>query len=181
MAYFQVGGQSNVAPQIWTVPVEENGAGLKAGTPEQFLKSQFNDQLPVFSPDGKWLAYQSSGQGTPEVYVRAFPDDGGLWKISTNGGTNPVWSRTAHELLYQAGNQIMAVSYSVNGNAFVPEKSRVWAAQAGGQFQDLSADGKRAVILSPVATAETPTAEHEVVLIQNFLDELKRRVPLNSK
>ncbi len=132
VAYFPVGGQGNSAAQIWTVPVEENGAGLKAGTPEQFLKSQFNDQQPAFSPDGKWLAYQSGGQGPSEVYVRAFPDNGGLWKISTNGGSNPVWSRGAHELLYQAGNQIMAVSYSVNGNAFVPEKSRVWAAQAGG-------------------------------------------------
>src|SRR5665213_361518 len=180
VAYYQVGGQANSATQIWTVPVEENGAGLKAGTPEQFLKSQFTDQLPVFSPDGKWLAYASVGQGTPEVYVRAFPDNGGLWKISTNGGTNPVWSRGAHELLYQTGDQIMAVSYSVNGNAFVPQKSRVWAAQAGGQFQDLSADGKRAVILSPVGTPETPQTEHEVVLIQNFLDELRRKVPLNS-
>ena len=180
VSYFQVGGQSNSGRQIWSAPVEENGAGLKAGTAEQLLKSQFNDQQPVFSPDGKWLAYQSSAAGQPEVYVRAFPDNGGLWKISTNGGTNPVWSRGAHELLYQAGNQIMAVSYSVNGNAFVPEKSRVWAAQAGGEFQDLSADGKRAVILSPVATTETPTAEHEVVLIQNFLDELRRKVPLNS-
>ena len=112
--------------------------------------------------------------------MRAFPDNGGLWKISTNGGGSPVWSRGAHELLYQAGNQIMAVSYSVNGNAFVPEKSRVWAAQAGGTFADLSPDGKRAVILSPVAATEAPTAEHEVVLIQNFLDELRRKVPLNG-
>ena len=112
--------------------------------------------------------------------MRAFPDNGGLWKISTNGGTNPVWSRGAHELVYQAANQIMAVSYSVNGNAFVPEKSRVWAAQAGGQFQDLSPEGKRAVILSPVGTPEAPTAEHEVVLIQNFLDELRRKLPLGK-
>ena len=120
------------------------------------------------------------GRAVNEVYVRAFPDNGGLWKISTNGGTNPVWSRSAHELLYQAGDQIMAVSYSVKGDAFVPDKSRVWAAQAGGEFQDLSADGKRAVILSPVDAPEAPTADHEVVLIQNFLDELRRKVPLNS-
>jgi hypothetical protein len=61
--------------------VEENGVGLKAGTPEQFLKSQFGDQSPVFSPDGKWLAYRSNASSQQEVYVRAFPDNGSLWKL----------------------------------------------------------------------------------------------------
>jgi serine/threonine protein kinase len=181
VAYFQIGGQGNAADQIWTVPVVESGAGLKASTPQQFLKSQFPDELPNFSPDGKWLAYQANESGQVEVYVRAFPDNGGLWKISTNGGTNPVWSRAAPELLYQAGDQIMAVRYSVNGGAFVAEKSRVWADHVGGTFQDLSPDGKRAVILSPVDTPEASTSEHEVVLIYNFLDELKRRIPLSGK
>ena len=182
VAYFTVGGQATSVNQIWTVPVEENGAGWKAGTPQRFLEDLGNSTTtPLFSPDGKWLAYQvNAAVGSPEVYVRAFPDNGGQWKISTNGGTNPVWSRAAPELLYQAGDQIMAVRYSVSGDAFVPEKSRVWAAHVGGTFQDLSPDGKRAVILSPVDSPETPTAEHEVVLIQNFLDELKRRIPLNG-
>ena len=42
VAYFKSAANRTPATQIWTVPVEENGAGLKAGTPEQFLKSQFN-------------------------------------------------------------------------------------------------------------------------------------------
>jgi hypothetical protein len=67
----------------------------------------------------------------------------------------------------------------VNGDAFVPEKPRIWADQVDGLFQDLSPDGKRAVIVAPVGTPEAPNAEHEVVLIQNFLDELRRRVPMN--
>jgi hypothetical protein len=46
---------------------------------------------------------------------------------------------------------------------------------------DLSQDGKRAVILSSVDAPEAPTADHEVVLIQNFLDELRRKVPLSEK
>jgi len=181
VAYVEVGGQSSSLYQIWTVPVEQNGAGLKAGTPQQFLKSQFNDNQPAFSPDGKWLAYQSDSSGKTEVYVRAFPDNGGLWKISTNGGTAPVWSRGAHELLYQTGDQIMGVSYSVKGDAFVPDKSRVWTTKAGGTLADLSQDGKHAVVLSSVDAPEAPTAEHEVVLIENFLDELRRKVPLSEK
>ncbi|MFM8534235.1 MAG: TolB family protein [Acidimicrobiia bacterium] len=45
--------------QIWTVPIEDRGGELHAGTPEPFLKSQFIDSAPQFSPDGRWLAYQS--------------------------------------------------------------------------------------------------------------------------
>ena len=59
--------------QIWTVPVEEQGGQLKAGKPEQFLKSGFGDFAPSFSPDGRWLAYHSDESGKNEVYVRPFP------------------------------------------------------------------------------------------------------------
>ena len=77
--------------QIWTVPLEDQGGQLKAGKPEQFLKSSFDDQAPAFSPDGRWLAYQSNESGKNEVYVRAFPPpssgQGGKWQISNSGGT----------------------------------------------------------------------------------------------
>jgi hypothetical protein len=150
---------------------------MKAATPEQFLKSAFSDRSPAFSPDGKWLAYVSNSSGTDEAYVRAFPDNGSLWRISSNGGQNPIWSRTGHDLLYQAGDQEMAVSYSANGSTFVAEKPRVWLAKVGGTAFDLSPDGKRLVVLTPVDSPDAPKAEHEVVLLQNFFDELRRKVP----
>ena len=59
--------------QLWTVPLDEQGGQLKAGTPEPFLKSTFSDLQPSFSPDGRWLAYHSDESGRREVYVRAFP------------------------------------------------------------------------------------------------------------
>ena len=79
-------------PQIWTVPLEDQGGQLKAGKPEQFLKSGFADFAPAFSPDGRWLAYHSNESGKNEVYVRAFPPpssgQGGKWQISNSGGTS---------------------------------------------------------------------------------------------
>jgi serine/threonine-protein kinase len=69
LAYFETAGND----QIWTVPLEDQGGQLKAGKPEPFLKSNFVDQGPSFSPDGRWLAYDSSESGRNEVYVRAFP------------------------------------------------------------------------------------------------------------
>jgi WD40 repeat protein len=178
LAYVEPAGN----PQIWTVPVEDQGGQLKAGKPEPFLKSSFNDSFPVFSPDGRWLAYQSRESGTSDVYVRAFPPPssglGGKWQISSSGGTELRWSRNGHELVYRSGDQIMATSYTVKGDTFVAEKPRVWIAKLGGTQWDLAPDGKRVAVLTPVETADAPKQEHEVVFLQNFFDELRRRVPV---
>ena len=54
-----------------------------------------------FSPDGKWVAYQSYQSGRSEVYVRSFPvEAGGMWAISTDGGERPIWRRDGKELFY---------------------------------------------------------------------------------
>ena len=174
-------------PQVWTVPLEDQGGQLKAGKPEPFLKSNFADLNPSFSPDGRWSAYQSNESGTNEVYVRAFPPpssgQGGRWQISNSGGTGPRWSRSGHELVYQSGDQIMAASYTVNGDTFVAEKPRVWIAKLGAAVianatvWDLAPDGKRVAVLTPVESAEAPKQEHEVVFLLNFFDELRRRAP----
>jgi hypothetical protein len=139
----------------------------------------------VFSPDGHWLAYESDESGKTEVHVRAFPPpafgQGGQWVISTGGGEEPNWSRTNHELLYQAGDQIMAVGYSVKGGSFVAEKPRVWAPSLGGKEWALAPDSKRLVVMAPAESPETPKTNHEVVFLLNFFDELRRKVPLDGK
>jgi len=167
--------------QIWTVPLEDQGAQLKAGTPEPFLESNSSDSLPSFSPDGRWLAYTSDESGKSEVYVREFRPassaQGPKVQISNSGGRKPEWSETAHDLMYQSGDQIMAASYRVNGDTFVPEKPRVWIAKFGGIDWDLSPDGKRVVVLTPLESAGAPARDHEVVFLLNFFDELRRRVP----
>jgi hypothetical protein len=123
------------------------------------------------------------------VFVRAFPQpasgSGGKWQISTGGGTTPLWSRTAPELLYQSGDQIMVASYTVSGDTLVPGKPRVWVPKLGASAMgnsavwDLAPDGKRVAVVTP-ESAEAFKQEHEVVFLENFFDELRRRAPLGK-
>jgi hypothetical protein len=73
------------------------------------------------------------------------------------------------------------VSYSVNGTSFVAEKPRLWSSKSGNIADfDISPDGKRlAAVMSP-QNAKTPASEHEIVFLDNFFDELRRRVPIGK-
>src|SRR5579864_3202591 len=97
LAFYQSGPQGF---ELWTVPVEREGAQLKAGKPELFQRTNFGNRGASFSPDGRWLAYSSNESGVSQVYVRAFPDKGGHWQISSDGGTSPIFSRNGKELFF---------------------------------------------------------------------------------
>src|SRR6266496_2778602 len=65
---------------------------LKNKVSQPFLQTPFNENDPSFSRDGKWIAYDSDESGRSEVYVRPFPGPGGKILVSTDGGTQPVFS-----------------------------------------------------------------------------------------
>ena len=173
---------------LWTVPLESDGAGLRAGKPELFLETQFSERSPVFSPDGRWLAYASDESGAYQIYVRAFPDKGGKWQISSSGGVYPVFSRNGRELFFRtAENQIMVAAYTGRGDSFEADKPRVWSVQRigdsglGGTNYDVAPDGKRIAALMSAEGPEAQRAQNHVTFLLNFSDELRRRVPAAGK
>ena len=177
---FTGGDRSFGASTIFTVPLTEEGGRWKAGKPELFFESAVRNDTPEFSPDGRWIAYATNESGRNEVNVRPFPSPGGgqgaKSQISTDGGETPRWSRTGNELLYESANRIMSVRYTVNGDTFVADKPRVRVDKlesAGGW--DLAPDG-RIVAVVPIEAPAPPPAPHTVVVLQNFFDELRRRV-----
>jgi serine/threonine-protein kinase len=177
LAFYEV----SRTPQIWTVAVDASD-GLKAGEPEPYMSNQFAETAPKFSPDGRWLAYESNETGRTEIYVRAVPAaaQGGKWPISNSGGALPVWSPNGRELLYQSGDQIMSVEYKTTNGVFEAGKPRVWLASMGGaQGFDVAPDGKRLIAFVPAAPGP-PKTEHTLVFVQNFFDELRRRVPISK-
>ena len=71
---------------------------------------------------------RSNESGRNEIYVRPFPPGpGGKWPVSNGGGLYPFWSHTGRELFYETEDgRIMVVEYSMDGNAYVPGKPRLW-------------------------------------------------------
>lgn len=67
------------------------------------------EHSPAFSPDGRWLAWVSDESGRDEVYVAPYPDAGPRVTISTQGGTDPRWSRDGRSLLFRRGSTIYEV------------------------------------------------------------------------
>ena len=68
--------------------------------PFPFLKTPFDERDGQFSPDGKWIAYQSNESGRFEIVVQPFPGPGGKFQISTNGGAQPRWNKNGKEIFY---------------------------------------------------------------------------------
>ncbi|MFN0101735.1 MAG: protein kinase domain-containing protein, partial [Bryobacteraceae bacterium] len=172
---------------IFTVPVEADsgpgGPGLRLGQAELFVGRPFIESFPAFSPDGRWLAYQSQESGTAEVYVRPFPGPGGRRQVSTGGGGAPVWSRDGRELLFlNADRHVMAAGYTTKGDSFVVRKPRVLAGlpiRVAGYARhfDIALDGKRlAAIVDDSQRDKLPT---HLTFLLNFFDELRRKAPVN--
>jgi serine/threonine-protein kinase len=167
---------------IWTVPVEIDGAGMRAdGNAEPFLQTPAYEVYPSFSPDGKWLAYFSNDGGTSHIYVKAFPDNRERLLISSAGGMHPVWSRKEKKLFFRTdGNQIMVADYVVEGDKFVAHKAHIWSekrlANIGLAMNfDLAPDGRVAAFM-PVEQPGEQKAENHVTFMLNFFDEMRRRL-----
>ncbi len=159
--------------------------GWKPGIPTSFLSTAAIEREPMFSPDGKWLAYQANDLGRFEIYVRPFPGPGGMWMISTAGGITPTWSRTRRELLYRnPENQLMVAAYTASGDLFRAEKPRLWAEgyigpQTGQRSFDLHPDGERVAVAPELGSPDRP--QHRLVFILNFFDELRRGAPAAAR
>ena len=97
---------------IWVLPL------FGDRKPFAFIESPFIDVASQFSPDGRWVAYNTNEAGRSEVYVKPFPGPGGRARISTAGGNNARWRRDGKEIFYLAGHTLMAAAVTANGSRF---------------------------------------------------------------
>jgi serine/threonine protein kinase len=100
---------------LWLLPVDG------ARTPIALARSPFTETFGQFSPDGRWIAFQSDRSGRDEVYVQPFVTPGTnattapLYQVSRDGGARPVWREDGKELVYIGPNRmITAVEVTTN-------------------------------------------------------------------
>ena len=136
---------------------------------------------PALSPDGRWLAYVSTESGTPEVYVSPFPNTGERrWKISLQGGQEPVWAHSGKELFYRVAgttNAQMVMEVST-GSVFVPGVRRMlfpltrYSMSPSHQQYAVAPDNRFLMIRA----TESDRLDH-LVAVENFFEVLNARVP----
>jgi serine/threonine-protein kinase len=148
------------------------------------LDPDYSMRMGRVSPDGRWLAYVSVQSGTPQVYVRPFPDLNGQVQISTGEGYGPVWNPSGRELFFHDAGVFSSVSYEddpffrVTGRTafFTLSDLRFWAPGTEWRPIDVAPDGQRFVLLR--SAAQLGAAEEvasEIVLVEGFFTELEER------
>jgi Tol biopolymer transport system component len=79
------------------------------------------ERMGEFSPDGRWIVFQTSESGKPEIVVRAFPESRGIVRVSTSGGNAPRWRADGKEIYFIAPDgKMMAVPITLSGSALTP-------------------------------------------------------------
>jgi serine/threonine-protein kinase len=183
----QIGGSD-----LWRLPLQ--------GEPRarRLVQTEFTERNADISPNGRWLAYQSNDTGQFEIYVRPFPNvNADRQRVSTGGGIAPVFARNGREIFFMTlrGESLMtaAILESPGSAAFrtstpiklfdtpgyMTPNGVGGANRPAGRTYDVSADGRRFLMIKDVSVREGTPAPQSITVVQNWVEELRRRVPRN--
>ena len=194
---FPAGGQNfirSVAPGDSLILVRRNGGATgrdllvtRMGLPETefdgYLTAQWNEGNSEFSPDGKWVAYQSDESGAPRIYVHSFPDITGQRSISPGPGTDPAWSPDGNTIYYRNGSQFLSVDltfepiFSVSAPKLLFEEEAYTRQIVNGWVSnwDIHPDGEGFVVVVTAGAGASGSALGEIHLVVNWFQELISR------
>ena len=153
-----------------------------SGKPQPLVKSSFSEASAKFSPDGKWVAYCSNESGKPEVFVRPWPGPGPKIQISSEGGTDPLWTRKGDEIFYRNADKMMVVAVSLAGGFQAGKPRLLWEGHyshgmssscgppgvSSGNY-DITADGRRFLM---VKDNDQDVFSTKLVVVVNWAREL---------
>ena len=151
-----------------------------------YLPLEANLDDIVVSRDGALAAYGSDETGRDEVYIRSFPEPGEQTPVSQGGGQYPFWSPDGNTVYYwtpaASGREtFMAARIQRNPTPVVLSRDSLFTGDYLRTFSDLHPDGDRLVVPQDVTAATNveggATEPPRLILVQNFFEELKARVP----
>ena len=138
----------------------------------------------ALTSDARWLAYASTRTGLAEVWVKGYPD-GVPVRVSRSGGFEPTWSADGRELFYLQGTSMMAVAVETAGEFSFGAPVQLFsepyftAPNPGSRSYDVARDG-RFLMIQPPGGAQGATGLSSIVVVQNWTEELKQRVPTGN-
>jgi Tol biopolymer transport system component len=164
--------------EVWTYSLRDRKATLFASAPGAFFGRS------VFSPDGKWVAYQASAQPNSRIYVRSFPPTADPHVAPQDGDTHhPVWAPDGKELFYiagpsSAGSMTISTKPSVSFGAPVRALRSGFSTAAPGAVRtfDVLADGQHFIGVVPAGQPQS-LGVPQIQVVLNWFEELKQRVP----
>jgi hypothetical protein len=157
---------------------------------EPLIARPSSDMKGAVSPDGRWLAMQSIESGRSEIWLQSFPDvDSFREKVSTGGGSRPVWERSGRELFYMRASSgtepvsMWAVPVQTSPSLVLGMPVKLFEGPYlglpfVGRTYDVSPDGRRFLMIKSVSPAQA-TATQRIVIVENWTEELKRLFPTN--
>ena len=157
---------------LWALPLTGNR------TPFPVVQTPFIEDEGQFSPDGRWIAYQSNKSGQDEIYVQAYPGPAGSQLVSTEGGSQPRWRRDGAELFYVAANNMLmvvsigsAMEQRLSTSKPVPLfRTRLEAGDQPKQQYAVAPDGQRFLMNVIAEEVNVPP----ITIVQNWTAGLKR-------
>ena len=146
------------------------------------IATEWRETFPSLSPDGRWLAYQSDESGQPGVYAVSYPSlEGDGWQLPASGpASKPEWNPNGSELFFRQDDRLMAVPVTVVGDSLrfgVPQLLFETPLYSNGNLiRDYSVGDEGRRFLFQKRGSESQDIG-ELVLVQNWFEELKRLVP----
>ncbi len=120
-----------------------------------------------FSPDGRWVAYNSDESGRMEVYVRPFAEAGGRVQISVAGGRRAVWGHDGKQLYYWEGNRLISATLAFAPAPAVVSRTPLFTGRYEDDF-DVSSDGTRFLMI------QSETSGIGLVVVPNWRTEIRQ-------
>jgi serine/threonine-protein kinase len=134
---------------------------------------------PAISPDGRWLAYESSESGREEIFVRPFPDAGPAVRVTAAGGLDPRWMADSRTVVYRTGTgQFVAAHLSFDrGVPHVKQQETLFSFFTGISHTGDDTIGRYDIGLDGTIVALQPASGSDIIVVQGWLDDVKRRGP----
>ena len=145
-------------------------------------RPDIDERSPVLSPNGRWLAYVSNETGQLAVWIRPFPEvQKGSRQVSPDFGVVPAWSADGDELFFRARPGFTSLSVRTEGEfatgaARVLFSNRLSVINSFARTFDYDVAHDRFLMIRDLGEEKTTEVKAQLILIQNFIEEVKQRV-----